>query len=235
VTTAPDDPIIGRVLEGRYRVIERVGEGGMATVYRGLDLRLDRPIAIKIMRAHLFHDEAFRQRFLREARTAASITHPHVVGVYDQGEDAGHMFLVMEYVHGTTLRHVLHEQGALSAGQSLDILRRVLQALSAAHRAGLVHRDVKPGNILLRTVSPGAPNSVQLEALEYPVVPLLSDFGIARALDAPELTSAGTVRRQPGGGRAGGHLLVGRGVVPVHHGTHAVQRVDHADIARARL
>ena len=149
MTTAPDDPLIGRVLEGRYRVIERVGEGGMATVYRGLDLRLDRPIAIKIMRAHLFHDEAFRQRFLREARTAASITHPHVVGVYDQGEDAGHMFLVMEYVHGTTLRHVLQEHGALPVGQSLDIMRRVLQALSAAHRAGLVHRDVKPENVLL--------------------------------------------------------------------------------------
>lgn len=177
MTTAPDDPLIGRVLEGRYRVIERVGEGGMATVYRGLDLRLDRPIAIKIMRAHLFHDEAFRQRFLREARTAASITHPHVVGVYDQGEDAGHMFLVMEYVHGTTLRHVLQEHGALPVGQSLDIMRRVLQALSAAHRAGLVHRDVKPENVLL-----GDGGVVKV-----------ADFGLARAATSHTVTGTSGV------------------------------------------
>lgn len=177
VTSVPSDPLIGRVLEGRYRMIERVGEGGMATVYRGLDLRLDRQVAVKIMRPHLFHDDTFRTRFLREARTAASLTHPHVVGVYDQGEDDGQMFLVMEFVHGTTLRHLLHDRGALTPGQSLTVLESVLQGLAAAHRAGLVHRDVKPENVLI-----GDAGAVKV-----------ADFGLARAASSHTLTGTSGV------------------------------------------
>jgi len=143
------DPVVGRVLDGRYRVDELIARGGMATVYRGVDVRLDRPVAIKVMHGHYAEDADFVARFGREARAAARLNDPGVVAVYDQGEDAGCVFLVMEYVPGETLRDLLNRQGRLSAAEALETIDPVLAALASAHAAGIVHRDVKPENVLL--------------------------------------------------------------------------------------
>jgi eukaryotic-like serine/threonine-protein kinase len=149
VTTRVSDPLVGRLLDGRYRVDERVARGGMAMVYAGLDTRLDRPVAIKVMHLQYAEDADFVARFGREARAAARLNHPCVVSVHDQGEDAGCVFLIMEYVPGRTLRDLLHERGRLAPAEALDLLEPVLAALAAAHAAGIVHRDVKPENVLL--------------------------------------------------------------------------------------
>jgi beta-lactam-binding protein with PASTA domain/predicted Ser/Thr protein kinase len=170
------DPIVGRVLDGRYRVDELVARGGMATVYHGLDVRLDRQVAIKVMHGHYAEDADFVARFGREARAAARLNNPGVVAVYDQGEDAGCVFLIMEYVAGHTLRDLLHQQGRLSAAQALDVMEPVLAALAAAHTAGIVHRDVKPENVLLA-------DDGRIK---------VADFGLARAF------SAGTATRTQG-------------------------------------
>jgi eukaryotic-like serine/threonine-protein kinase len=147
--TAVTDPLVGRLLDGRYQVEGRLARGGMATVYRALDTRLDRPVALKVMHAGLAEDHAFVERFIREARSAARLSHPGVVAVYDQGEDDGTVFLAMEYVRGRTLRDLLRERGRLTPREAFDVLEPVLSALSAAHEAGIVHRDIKPENVLL--------------------------------------------------------------------------------------
>jgi eukaryotic-like serine/threonine-protein kinase len=139
----------GQLLDGRYRVTSTIAHGGMATVYLGVDTRLDRTVAIKIMHAELAADEDFVARFIREARSIAQLSHPNVVSVYDQGSDGHHLYLAMEYVRGRTLRHLLTERGKLSPRESLDIIESVLAGLAAAHQAGIVHRDVKPENVLL--------------------------------------------------------------------------------------
>ncbi|MDQ1711289.1 MAG: eukaryotic-like serine/threonine-protein kinase [Frankiaceae bacterium] len=172
--TSAADPLTGAVLDGRYRLDARIARGGMATVYSAFDLRLDRPVAVKVMHASLAEDEAFVERFRREARSAARLSHPNVVAIYDQGEDAGRVYLVMEHVTGTTLRALLREHGALSPQQALDVADGVLTALAAAHAAGLVHRDVKPENVL---VTPDG--SVKV-----------ADFGLARAIEASHYTVA---------------------------------------------
>ncbi|KGN40071.1 hypothetical protein N801_16630, partial [Knoellia aerolata DSM 18566] len=174
VSTAPADGLVGEVLDGRYRVIERLADGGMATVYLALDTRLDREVALKVMRAHLAQDETFRSRFHREARSAARLSHPGIVAVYDQGEDDGHMFLAMEYVPGQTLREVLDAEGALTPRAALDIMLPVLEALAVAHRGGIIHRDVKPENVILR--EDGAVK--------------VADFGLARAVTSQTVTSS---------------------------------------------
>jgi serine/threonine-protein kinase len=138
----------------------------MATVYIALDLRLDRQVALKVMRADLAKDESFVEKFRREARSAARLSHPNVVAVFDQGEDDGHVFLAMELVNGLTLRQVMHSEGPLTARAALDIIDPVLQALGAAHSAGLIHRDVKPENVILRD-----DGTVKV-----------ADFGLARAI-----------------------------------------------------
>ena len=143
------DPLVGLVLDGRYRVGSRLARGGMATVYEAHDSRLDRTIALKVMHASLADDEEFVSRFIREAHSAARLSHPNVVAVYDQGADQGIVFLAMELVRGRTLRDLMREQGNLSPRQSLEVLEPVLAALGAAHAAGIVHRDVKPENVLL--------------------------------------------------------------------------------------
>jgi len=145
----------------------------MATVYVALDQRLDRQVALKVMRPDLARDETFVSRFRREARSAAKLSHPNVVAVYDQGEDDGHMFLAMELVNGLTLRQVMQAEGPLTPRAALDILDPVLQALGAAHSAGLIHRDVKPENVILRD-----DGTVKV-----------ADFGLARAIDTVTSTA----------------------------------------------
>ncbi|HET9945530.1 MAG TPA: Stk1 family PASTA domain-containing Ser/Thr kinase [Actinomycetes bacterium] len=147
--TTVKDPLVGRVLDGRYRVGSRLARGGMATVYEAHDSRLDRVVALKVMHPSLADDDEFVSRFIREAHSAARLSHPNVVAVYDQGADQGHVFLVMELVRGRTLRDLVREHGHLSPRQALEVLEPVLAALGAAHQAGIIHRDVKPENVLI--------------------------------------------------------------------------------------
>ncbi|MBA3232939.1 MAG: Stk1 family PASTA domain-containing Ser/Thr kinase, partial [Propionibacteriales bacterium] len=147
--TTVTDPLVGRLVDGRYRVGARLARGGMAVVYQAVDARLDRTVALKVMHPGLAEDEEFVSRFIREAKSAARLSHPNVVAVYDQGADDGHVFLAMEHVAGRTLRDLLRDRGWLTPRQALDVLEPVLAALGAAHQAGLVHRDVKPENVLL--------------------------------------------------------------------------------------
>jgi len=149
VTTVPRDAIIGRLVDGRYEVLERIARGGMATVYRAIDRRLDRDVAVKVMHPHLAESEDFVSRFRREARAAARLSHPHVVGVFDQGMWEDSFYLTMEYVDGHDLRSELRVDGALTLERALAVTQSVLDALASAHRRGLVHRDIKPENFLV--------------------------------------------------------------------------------------
>ena len=142
----------GELIDGRYQLIRQVATGGMASIYEGFDTRLDRKVAVKIMHPHLAQDEQFVERFIREAKAAAALSHPNIVAVQDQGWNQSGtpaVFLVMELVEGHTLRDYLHEQGSLSYRDGIRFLLPVLSALAAAHRKGIVHRDVKPENILV--------------------------------------------------------------------------------------
>ncbi len=174
--TTLQDPLVGQVLDGRYRVEARIAVGGMATVYRALDTRLDRILALKVMHPSLASDAGFVERFIREAKSVARLAHPNVVQVFDQGTDGGYVYLAMEYIPGCTLRDVLRERGALQARAALDILEPVLAALGAAHRAGFVHRDMKPENVLI-----GDDGRVKV-----------ADFGLVRSVDTVT-HSTGTV------------------------------------------
>ncbi len=142
----------GEVIDGRYQLTRIVASGGMATIYAALDLRLDRQVAVKVMHPHLAQDEQFVSRFIREAKAAASLSHPNIVSVLDQGWNQGGVpcvFIVMELVEGATLRDYLHEQGSLSVERAIQIVSPVASALAAAHKLGIVHRDIKPENILV--------------------------------------------------------------------------------------
>jgi serine/threonine-protein kinase len=167
VDTTLQDPLVGQVLDGRYRVDARIAVGGMATVYRAVDTRLDRVLALKVMHPTLAADASFVERFIREAKSVARLAHPNVVQVFDQGTDGSYVYLAMEYVAGCTLRDVLRERGALQPRAALDILEPVLAALGAAHRAGFVHRDMKPENVLI-----GDDGRVKV-----------ADFGLVRSVD----------------------------------------------------
>jgi serine/threonine-protein kinase len=174
------DPFVGRLVDSRYEVVSRIARGGMATVYLAVDRRLDRDVALKIMHAHLAEGASgsdFVARFRREARTAARLTHPGLVGVYDQGVDGETSYLTMEYIDGCNLRRHIGERGALTVEEALRISESVLDALAAAHRVGLVHRDIKPENVLL--ASDGRVK--------------LADFGLARAVTEVTSTTTGTV------------------------------------------
>ncbi|WP_448607914.1 Stk1 family PASTA domain-containing Ser/Thr kinase [Geodermatophilus sp. URMC 60] len=171
--TAVTDPVVGLVLEGRYLLEERLARGGMSTVYAATDLRLHRTVAVKVMAEHLAHDPTFVDRFTREARAAAMLSHPNVVSVSDQGSDQGLVFLVMELVRGRTLRDLLQARGRLTVAEAFAVLEPVLAGLTAAHRAGIVHRDIKPENVLI-----GADGVVKV-----------ADFGLARALTGTGQTS----------------------------------------------
>ena len=153
VSTTSQDPLIGTVVDDRYRVAERLARGGMSTVYRAVDLRLERDVAMKVLYPHLAEDPALVDKFEREAKTAAVLNHPHVVNVYDQGISSGPegrlAYLIMEYVPGVTLRSVLGKHRALTPHLTLVYLLALVDGLAAAHRAELVHRDIKPENVLV--------------------------------------------------------------------------------------
>ncbi len=149
MTSSTPDPLIGRTIDQRYLIEDRIARGGMAAVYRGLDYRLDRPVAVKIMHPHLAEDEHFTGRFIQEARQAARLAHPNIVNVFDQGQDGQITFIVMEYLPGITLRELLRDFGQLTPSQAIDVVKAILQGLDAAHSAGIVHRDLKPENVLM--------------------------------------------------------------------------------------
>jgi serine/threonine-protein kinase len=162
---------------GRYRVVRPLGRGGMATVELAEDVELGRTVAIKLLAPELAHDEAFRRRFLREARIAAKLAHPNVVRVYDVGETDGRPYLVMEYVDGEPLDEIIRREGRLAPSRAALIAAQAAAGLAAAHSAGLVHRDVKPANVLVAAGD----------------VAKLADFGIALGESGTRFTEAGTV------------------------------------------
>jgi len=169
------DPLTGRLLDGRYAVSARIAHGGMATVYQAIDTRLDREVALKVMHAELARDEEFVRRFIGEAKSVARLSHQNVVAVFDQGADGPFLYLAMEYVPGRTLKEVLRDSGRFSPGPALEIMTGVLDGLAAAHASGIVHRDVKPENVLVT-----ADGRVKV-----------ADFGLARAQWAAGHTRAG--------------------------------------------
>lgn len=180
MATTVSDRLVGTLVDGRYEVVSRIARGGMATVYLAVDRRLDRNVALKVMHPHLadgVEGAEFVSRFRREARSAARLAHPGLVAVYDQGFDGETSYLTMEYVAGTNLRRRLRTERTLTLGATLDLLEEILDALTVAHRAGLVHRDIKPENVLLTEEG-----HVKL-----------ADFGLARAVTEVTATATGTV------------------------------------------
>src|SRR4051794_34361343 len=187
------DPLVGAVLDGRYRVGVMIATGGMSAVYRGLDLRLDRPVALKIMDSRYAGDSQFLTRFQREARAVARLKDPGLVAVYDQGLDGSHPFLVMELVEGGTLRELLRERGPMPPHAAAAVLRPVLGGLAPAHHAGLVHRDVKPENVLIS-------DDGEVKLVDFGLVRAVAEAGITStsvilgtaAYLSPEQVSSGT-------------------------------------------
>ena len=167
----------GRVLGGRYRLVEELARGGMATVWIADDPLLSRRVAVKILRAELAANEGTRARFRNEAASAAQLAHPNIVATYDTGDDDGTAYIVMELIDGPTLRHLIDEEGSLPVEEVLRIGAQVANALDAAHRAGLIHRDVKPANVLVPDAGPVK----------------VTDFGIAKAAGEEDLTRTGVV------------------------------------------
>ncbi|MDQ2966010.1 MAG: protein kinase, partial [Chloroflexota bacterium] len=167
---------IGSVLGGRYRLIELLGQGGMATIFRARDNQLERDVAAKVLRPEYGRDPDFGARFRQEAQAAASLNHPNVVAVYDYGQDAAGPFIVMELIDGEDLSTVIRRVGALPPRQAARLTADIARALAAAHARGIVHRDVKPGNVMLNR-----------NGRVY-----VTDFGIARALAEAQMTLPGT-------------------------------------------
>lgn len=176
-SSAPSDPLIGLLVDERYRIQARLARGGMATVYVAHDERLDRPVALKVMHPHLAESADFVARFRREARAAARIVSPGVVSVFDQGVIHGQGFLVMELIDGTNLRALLQAQGAFTLAQSLQYTQDVLEALRSAHRVGVIHRDIKPENVLVPSEGPVR----------------VTDFGLARAASEVSMSTTGSM------------------------------------------
>jgi serine/threonine-protein kinase len=175
--TTVGDPLVGRLLDGRYQITQRLARGGMATVYRAVDVRLTRTVAVKVMHVGLGDDAEFARKFDREARAAAKLSHPNVVSVFDQGQDVAgsnrRPYIVMEHVEGKTLRDILNRDAPLPASRALEIMEPVLAALAVAHDAGLVHRDVKPENVLIS-------GRGQIK---------VADFGLAKAVSSQTNTA----------------------------------------------
>jgi beta-lactam-binding protein with PASTA domain/tRNA A-37 threonylcarbamoyl transferase component Bud32 len=177
VAITGDDALVGTVLNDRYLMGERIARGGMASVFKATDQRLDREVAIKVMHRGLGDDQQFTQRFVREAKSAAKLNHRNVVSVFDQGTDGEVTYLVMEYVPGNTLRDLMRDEAPMPPYRALELLEQVLIALSAAHAARIIHRDVKPENVL---ITPDGEVKV-------------ADFGLARAVSAATTATGGTL------------------------------------------
>ena len=175
----PRDRLIGGTLDARYRVERRIGSGGMSIVYLAFDETLERPVAIKVLDSDISRDPNALERFRREARTVAQISHPHVVMVIDAGEDEGHPYIVFEHVRGETLKDRIRREGPLPVSEAVAYAIEIGRALEAAHERQLVHRDVKPQNVLIDEEGRAK----------------VTDFGIARSLElgAHQLTAAGRV------------------------------------------
>src|SRR3954449_9059402 len=171
------ETVIGTRLSGRYRIEDEIGSGGMSTVYRAFDETLERQVAVKIMHSDISRDPAALERFRRESRTVAQLSHPHVVMVIDAGEDAGHPYIVFEHVRGETLKDRIRREGPLPIAEAIAYAIEIGRALEAAHEQGLVHRDVKPQNVLLDEEGRAK----------------VTDFGIASGLEFEQLTGTGRV------------------------------------------
>ena len=167
----------GQKINDRYQIIRSIGEGGMANVYLAHDTILDREVAVKILRGDLADDEKFVRRFQREAIAASSLSHPNIVEMYDVGEDNGKYYIVMEYVEGKTLKSLIKKRGALTLPEVIDIMQQLTSAISCAHDSNIIHRDIKPQNVLIK---------------EDGIVKI-TDFGIAMALNSNELTQTNSV------------------------------------------
>src|SRR5688500_1278151 len=166
----------GRLLADRYRLLEKIGEGGAAEVFRAKDQRLDRIVAVKLLRTQYTYDQSSRNRFVAEAKSSASLSHPNIVDIYDFGEGPdGSMFIAMQYIEGQDLKEILQKRGRLTAAETIAITKQACYALSVAHAANMVHRDVKPQNIM-----------VDRNGNAH-----LTDFGIVKALSGPALTQSG--------------------------------------------
>ncbi len=167
----------GEVIAGRYELLELIGKGGMSSVYKAHDRLLDRQIAVKILHPHFTEDEEYVERFRREARAVAQLSHPSIVTVIDRGEDEGRQYIVFEYVEGENLKQLLERTGPMPVGEALELALQMGRALAFAHSRGLVHRDVKPQNVLLNADGQAK----------------MTDFGIARSVDVQGMTITGTV------------------------------------------
>jgi len=169
--------VVGEIVAGRYELEELVGAGGMSSVFKARDTLLERHVALKILHPHFTEDEQYVERFRREARAVASLSHPNIVTILDRGEDEGRQFIVFELVEGQTLADVLHEEGRLPVRRALEIAMQVARGLGFAHEQGLIHRDVKPQNVILNGDGRAK----------------VTDFGIARSLDVQGVTQSGAV------------------------------------------
>ncbi len=167
----------GQLINDRYEIEKLVGEGGMANVYLARDTILDRKVAVKVLRGDLAGDEKFVRRFQREALSASSLSHPNIVEIYDVGEDEGNFYIVMEYIEGKTLKQLIKKRGVLSLPEAIDIMLQLLDALASAHDSYIIHRDIKPQNIMIK---------------ESGLVKI-TDFGIAMALNSAQLTQTNSV------------------------------------------
>jgi serine/threonine protein kinase len=172
-------------LSGRYKTLDRLGSGGMSNVYRATDLILERTVAVKILAEHLSDDERFVARFRREALSVAKLIHPNIVQVYDTGVDDGRHYIVMEYVEGRSGAQLLQRQGPLEPGTTVEIGVQACAGLDYAHKRGIVHRDVKPGNLMIDGGAVGGGDGE--------MVIKLTDFGIARAAEQTRITQVGSV------------------------------------------
>src|ERR671919_335462 len=171
------DPFIDTLFDGRYRITRKLGSGGMANVYLAEDQELGRRVAIKILDDRHASDNQFVERFRREAKNAAGLSHPNIVSIYDRGEAEGSYYIAMEYVEGRTLKELLVARGPSPIGIAIDYTRQILSALRFAHRNGIVHRDIKPHNVIV-----DGEGRVKV-----------MDFGIARAGAASQMTEAGSI------------------------------------------
>ena len=171
------DDMVGRMIAGRYEIVEKIGSGGMGVVWKAKDKILDRHVALKILRPEMSEDQAFVQRFRQEAKAAASLSHSNIVNIYDVGQDRGLHYIVMELVEGQTLRDKLNEAGRLSVDEAVNIAIQICLGLAHAHACGIIHRDIKPQNILIT-------NTGQVK---------VADFGIARALGSASNTGKSIV------------------------------------------